>query len=791
MDGAALRSFAARQGGRGPWLALAMALAMIAALVFARSEGSVAGGVPPAAPGPGRPVPGETYLWKPVTIGAGGFVTGLSISRDGRTRVIRTDVGGAYLWDERASRWRPLFTAASAPAERREIMRGGFGAYEAVVVPGDADRLYLAIGGRFYRSDDRGAHWREPDAGAPFPLKLDANAPSRLSGPFVAVAPDDPGRLLLGTPGDGLWRSEDGGARWTKVAEVPASANGTGIVVRFVDGPDRRPRAIAASGGNGLFAEGADGRFAPLPSRGAGPKAVARIEQAADGDLFAVETDAQKAWRYHAGQWTDLAAAGLPAARFAGIAADPGGRIIYVTDAGGKAWCSADGGDRFASVGRSQRVEAGGPGYLRANNGGYFASGQILFDPVAANRLWVAAGVGPYRAETGGGCARLDWVTQVAGIEELVANDATQPPGGAPLFAAWDFGIHRKPDLDVASTGYGPKMRSLIAAQQVEWSGGHPRFLVTNASDTRMDCCSEDGESVLAGWSDDEGVSWHRFATLPTPPGTKADDPWRMSFGTIAVAAGDVDDIMWAPAFNRAPFFTRDRGAHWTKVVLPGERGPLTGSFPDYYNGRKTLAADRVAPRTFYLVHSGEGANAGLAGLWRSEDGGAHWARAFPGHIAPYDGGPARLRAMPGAAGRLFFTSGVSWGPDTRLRRSDDGGAHWRPLDGVDQVDDLAFGKAARGARVPAIYVSGRVGGRYGIWRSVDDAATWQRVAALPAGRLDQPSVVEADKDVFGRVYVGYSGTGWLTGAPTHCAAAAPKPGDDRACAAVEAPVRP
>ncbi|WP_419827832.1 WD40/YVTN/BNR-like repeat-containing protein [Sphingomonas sp.] len=789
MDGAALRSLVARLGRWGRWPALGLLVAVVAALVLVRPEAG--GGVPPAAAGAGLPVAGETYLWKPVAIGAGGFVTGLSLSRDGRTRVIRTDVGGAYLWDEGRARWTPLFTAASVPAGDRAIVRGGFGAWEAVVAPGEAERLYLAIKGRFFRSDDRGRHWREPGGGAPFPLALDANGPARLSGPFVAVAPDDPDRLLLGTPKDGLWRSADGGVHWERAAEVPASATGAGIVVGFVAAPGGRVRALAAPAGHGVYLEDASGRFAPLPARGAAPKTIARIAQAPNGELFAVETDAQKAWRYRGGTWSELAAAGLPQARFAGVAADPHGRTIYVTDAGGKAWCSADGGDRFAPVGRSQQVEEGGPGYLRANNGGYFASGQILFDPVVANRLWVAAGVGPYRAETGGGCVRLDWTTQVRGLEEVVANDATQPPGGAPLFAGWDFGIHRKPDLDAFSTSYGPKMRSLIAAQQVEWSGGHPRFLVTNASDTRMDCCSEDGESVLAGWSDDEGVSWRRFASLPTPPSTKPTDPWRMAFGTIAVAAGDVDDIVWEPAFNRAPFFTQDRGAHWTKVTLPGEVGPLTGSYPDYYNGRKTLAADRVAPRTFYLVHSGEGANAALAGLWRSQDGGQHWTRLFAGHIAPYDGGPARLRAMPGQAGRLFFTSGVSWGPDTRLRRSDDGGARWRALDGVDQVDDVAFGKAARGKRELAIYISGRVGGHYGIWRSVDDAATWQRVADLPAGRLDQPSVVEADKDVFGRVYVGYSGTGWLTGAPERCPAASPRPGDDRACAAVEPSVRP
>lgn len=87
----------------------------------------------------------------------------------------------------------------------------------------------------------------------------------------------------------------------------------------------------------------------------------------------------------------------------------------------------------------------------------------------------------------------------------------------------------------------------------------------------------------------------------------------------------------------------------------------------------------------------------------------------------------------------------------------------------VTRLDDVAFGKAAKGARYPTIFLSGRVGGEYGIWRSVDDARTWQRLVDFPAGTLDQVSVVGADPDVFGRVYLGYVGSGWIWGEPAPC----------------------
>jgi hypothetical protein len=242
-----------------------------------------------------------------------------------------------------------------------------------------------------------------------------------------------------------------------------------------------------------------------------------------------------------------------------------------------------------------------------------------------------------------------------------------------------------------------------------------------------------------------------------------------MSFGTIAVSSGDVDNIVWAPSFNRSPYYTTDRGKTWNRVVLTGEQLPATGSHSSFYMQRKTLAADWVQGGTFYLFHSGEVTNVGLAGLWRTRDGGAHWDQVFKGEIAPQSHYAAKLRAVPGHAGHLFFTSGVAEGADTWLRRSRDGGSSWNIVPGVDHVDDVGFGKPAPDSPYPTIFISGRVLGQYGIWRSTDDASTWKRVGTFPVGSLDQVTVIAADQDRFGRVYLGYKGSGWIYGEPAPC----------------------
>lgn len=785
-----------RRRPAGMALALLCALALTALLGTGDgARGRAAGyGPPPGASAATAPVPGERYLWRPVAIGGGGFITGIAFDRSGAMLVARSDVHGVYRWDATVDRWVQLVTAASMPADARRQYAMNAGVYEIAVAPGDPRRLYMAVKGRVYRSDDGGAHWIAPALGAPFPLVWDANAEFRLYGPFLAVSPKDADIVVLGTPADGLWRSADAGAHWARVQSVPPAADlrpapgsqAPGILVWFA--PDRSGRVFAASAGHGLFVSDAAGAaFAPAAPDG--PQTIARADFGADGALYAIDQEARQLWALRGGRWHELSGAGgLSPAIFAGVAADPHGARVLVTDAGGRAWCSIDGGASWSGIAHGQTAGAGDPPWLALYNGSYFASGQIAFDPAVANRLWVAAGTGPYVARIGAGCAPLAWASRARGIEELVAEDVVQPPGHAPLFAALDFGIHLKPDLDAFSTSYGPRIRSLIAAQKLDWSPSDPAFIVTNASDTRTFCCAEDGDAVLAGYSTDGGVTWRKFATLPTPPGTRPDDPWRMAFGTIAVAADSTANIVWAPAYDRSPFYTRDRGASWQRVVLPGETLPATGSFDGIWLPRRTLAADRVLPGTFYLVHSGDGANAAIAGLWRTHDGGRSWIRAFAGEIAPESRYAAKLRAVPGKAGHLFFTSAIEDGPDTRLRRSIDGGTSWTVIDGVDHVDDIGFGKAARGGRYPTLFVSGRVGSRYGIWRSVDDAASWHRVAGFPDGRLDQVNVVEGDKDVFGRVYVGYTGSGWLYGEPAPCRPAPMRPVDDRQCTALDEP---
>ncbi len=780
---------------RWPWVVLGALLlvALAAGAWWWLTRPAEAAPTPPALSQAGRPVANEAYQWKAVAIGGGGFVTGLSLDPKGETFVARSDVYGAYIWDKKADRWQQLVTAATMPAADRVQDGIATGVYALAVAPSRSQRIYMAVDGKVYRSDDRGAHFILTGAGGPFPLPWDANSEFRLHGPFMAVDPANPDVVLLGTPQSGLWRSANAGASWSRVGSVPVSADrkpgpglqAPGTMLWFEPGANGRVFAMAA--GRGMFVSADRGAsFRALAAAGAAPLTLKHGTFDRKGVFFGADEETQTLWSLRDGQWHNLTSeAGLPTKRYGAIAANPNADQVVVFDSGGGGHQSTDGGRTWRTLSHTASAGPGDPPWLRLADQAYFPTADIRFDPVVPNRLWVAGGMGVFHADVTPDSVSADWVSQSRGIEEIVANDIVQTPGHAPLFAGWDFGIHIKPDLNAYSTTFQPGERTLIAAQQLDWSPADPSFVVTNASDTRMNCCSQDGKAVMAGYSRDGGQRWSMFASLPTPPGTKDDDPWRMSFGTIAVSSGDPDNIVWAPAFNRTPFYTTDRGSSWQAVRLPGAEGDNPGSFEHQWYQRKTLAADKTTSGTFYLYHSGEAPNQGLTGLWRSRDAGAEWQQVYQGEIAPFGNAAAKLRSVPGNAGHLFFTNGYAGGGDTALRRSIDGGASWALVPNVTRVDDVAFGKAATGASYPTIFVSGRVGGAYGIWRSVDNAASWQRLVDFPVGSLDQVTAIGADPDVFGRVYIGYKGSGYMWGEPAPCRPAPLAPLASVQCAAV------
>jgi photosystem II stability/assembly factor-like uncharacterized protein len=165
---------------------------------------------------PGQALPSESYSWRNVVIGGGGFVTGI-ITHPRQKGLIyaRTDVGGAYRWNDSAQRWIPLTDG---------IGDMDFTGIESLAVdPSDPNRVYLAAGiysrgkAAILRSADQGRTWLRTDV----PFKMGGNETGRFNGERLAVDPNDGAILFFGSRRDGLWKSADRGATWQKVESFP------------------------------------------------------------------------------------------------------------------------------------------------------------------------------------------------------------------------------------------------------------------------------------------------------------------------------------------------------------------------------------------------------------------------------------------------------------------------------------------------------------------------------------------------------------------------------------------
>lgn len=269
-----IRIATARRGRRAGHTAWGTVLA----LVLAGSAGAA-------------PAPEVAYRWHNVAIGGGGFVTGIEFHPSERgLAYARTDVGGAYRWDQAARRW----IALTDWIGHADVNLTGI---ESLALdPSDPQRVYLAAGTYTHDTAGNGAILRSADRGASFersdlPFKLGGNELARGNGERLAVDPNDGRVLLLGSRAHGLWRSDDHGARWTRVESFPALATAESATAS-----NWRKQAIGI-----VFVV-----FDPASGQAGAPTPVVYAGVSSrEGGLFR-STDAGRTWQAVPGQPTGL-----------------------------------------------------------------------------------------------------------------------------------------------------------------------------------------------------------------------------------------------------------------------------------------------------------------------------------------------------------------------------------------------------------------------------------------------------------------------------------------------------
>jgi xyloglucan-specific exo-beta-1,4-glucanase len=753
---------------------------LLAGLLLATSvvvTGAVAAGTAPLAVA----APAEDYNWRNVEIAGGGFVPGIVFNPTERNLIYsRTDIGGAYRWNEPAQRWTPLLDWVGWENW------GYNGVHSLATDPVQTNRVYAAVGmytnswdpnnGAILRSADKGDTWQVTT----LPFKLGGNMPGRGMGERLAVDPNRNAVVYFGAPnGNGLWRSTDFGATWARVASFPNAGD-------YADDPSdpngygsHQPGVVwvafdksTGSAGNatqGIYVGVADKqntvyrstnggtsweRIAGQPTGYLAHKGVVdpvnHVLYIATSDTAGPYSGAKgDVWKYSTttGTWTQISPIPSSSADdyfgYSGLTIDRQNPntimvatqiswwpdvIFFRSTDGGATWTRVWDFTSYPNRSFRYTMDVSASPWLTFGTNpqppevtpklGWMTESMEI-DPFNSNRLMYGTGATVYGTTN---LTNWDAGTQftikpmAAGLEETAVLDLISPPAGAPLISG------------LGDIG-GFRHSSLTTVQSAMFT--QPNFTTTTSLDyaeTNPSVMVRAGNFTDADRPNDSHVA---FSTDGGANWFQGTEPGGINEGGTVAAAADGSRFVWAPK-GQPVFYSVGFGNSWTQA-----QGLQTESI---------VEADRVNANKFYGFNGGR--------FHVSTNGGA----TFTQTVATGLPATAKFKTMPGREGDIWLAG------DTGLFHSTDSGASFTRVSTVTSARNVGFGKAAPGRTTMALFIVGVVDGVSGVYRSDDTGATWVRINDNQHQYGNMGEALTGDPRIYGRVYLGTNGRGVLYG---------------------------
>ncbi|MER8224799.1 1,4-beta-glucanase [Streptomyces sp. NPDC094143] len=693
---------------------------------------------------------GRAYRWRNVVQGGTGFITGVLFHPAVRgLAYARTDIGGAYRWEDRTGRWVPLTDHIGWDDWNL------LGVEAMAVDPSHPDRVYLALGtyaqpwagnGAVLRSEDRGATWRRTD----LTVKLGANEDGRGCGERLLVDPRDSDTLWLGTRHDGLLRSTDRGASWQAVS-FPATPGPTGRGITLLVAAGRTVYAGwgDSDGTSANLYRTADGTtWEAVPGQPTGIAARVPIRAAYDRhtrELYVTYADAPgpngqsdgsvHKLRTSSGTWTEVTPVkpggttgdgGTDSFGYGGVAVDarrPGTLVVSTNNRWAEidtVFRSTDGGRSWTSLKDTAVFDVSETPFLNWGGDkpkfGWWIQALAL-DPYDSRHVVYGTGATLYGTRD-----LKHWAPQIRGLEEASVRQLLSPPAGEAhlLSGSGDIGVMYHERL-TASPSRGMASNPVFGTSTgLSLAAAEPSYVVRAGW----------GDHGNGAWSNDGGRTWAPFEAQPA---VAKDAP-----GPIATNA-DGSVLLWSFGTGNPGYRSADNGTTWSEVA----------SFPK----GAVPVADPVDPARFYAFDTTTGT------VFASTDGGLTFTAGATG-LATGDA-EFQLTAAPGRTGDLWLSL-----KGNGLYRSTDGGTTFTKVAGCRASYTLGFGKAAEGASYPALYMVGSTEAVTAVYRSDDEAKTWTRINDDRHQWGWIGAAVTGDPRVYGRVYIATNGRGVQYGEP-------------------------
>ena len=717
----------------------------------------------------------QQYVWRNVTMGGGGFVTGIIFHPNAKNLMYaRTDVGGAYRWEDAAQKWIPITDWLGAADNNL------MGIESIGLDPSDPKRVYLAAGtysrgdAAILRSDDQGKTFQRTDVS----FKMGGNETGRFNGERLAVDPNDGEILFFGSRAAGLWKSGDRGVTWLKVGGFPnvslvqtppvstttnarprlrrgfGQQQSVGIVSVVFDPTSGKPgnatpnifAAVSTTETNFYFSADAGETWQAVTNQPIGfrPNHVVL----SSGGMFYLTYGREPGpnsmsdgavWKFDpkAHAWTNITPlkpsdAGQPFGYGAvTVDAQHPSTIMVTTFAHWRPhdfiFRSTDGGAHWSQLWQDDTEwDHSSAPYTKSRTPHWM--GSIAINPLNSDQVLFTTGYGIWscvNATKSDAGQPTRWIFLDGGLEETVPLALISPSAGAHLISGvGDIDGFVHDDLNVSpakGTFAGPRYGN---TEDLAFAGKNPLVIVRAGTVGNQD--------VRAAFSRDGGATWQELENEP-PSGNGA--------GAIAISA-DAQTIVWTPRGGE-PYFTKSWGTNWTACA-----GLSTGM---------RVVADAVNPQKFYAFDSRSGR------FYASTNGAASFTATAEVFAAQDNngfgsGGGATMTATPGIENDLWLASRAEG-----LYHSTNGGASFIKLERVQEAGSLGLGKAAPGKISPALFLAGKIGGVQALFRSDDAGANWARIND-DQHQYGYISRVTGDPRIFGRVYFATGGRGVIYG---------------------------
>lgn len=681
----------------------------------------------------------DTYKFNSIRMGGGGFVSSIITCPTQKDLIFaRTDVGGAYRWNEADKSWIPLHDWVNDS-------QWTFLGVEALAIdPQQPNRVYMSCG--LYNNSPSNI-MRSTDYGATFKLSNDAfpqingNGMGRQNGERLVVDPNKSAVLFCGFRNGTLYRSPNYGANWSLVDAfgTKTTTNGNGVCAVAIDKASGTPGnasqrifvAVSRTGSDNLFvSENGGTSWAKVP--GSITNYMPQRMFVSNGILYVAYADKEgphnpgkgaiMKYNISTTTWTDISPAALP---FGGITQDASNPNVLMattinvyqlqywtssTQWGDRMYRSTDGGASWTELFSNQKIQLSPLDTWNTNISLHWA-GSIEIDPFNPERVFVTSGNGLFMTDkiSDSNTGKSTWYFQVKGIEETVPFGVVSLPNNRYVTVIGDYSGFVHDGLTTVPKGFlGSGTNTSLASASAQ-----PNILVRSGANNY--------------YSNNSGDTW----TIMNNPSETA------KYGSLALSRnGNI--ILYSP--RDTVYKSINKGVNWTKLT-----GFFSGAF---------IVPDQVVNEKFYTFNPATGK------FYVSTNGGSTF-EATAG-ILP-TGGNKTIRAVPGIEGDVWIASGNG------LYRTTDSGVTFNKLSNVIYCQSVGFGKAAPGASFPTIFIWGKVNGgvtNLALYRSTDEGASWLRINddMHQYGGLGNANFVDGDVNVYGRVFMSSWGRGIIYG---------------------------